>query len=67
MSAHFDSVVVDMHATHVIRRGRVSKTPSQKATAGRQGATAWAAVDFKTDGWEAVIPWIFGGLETGVP
>jgi lipoprotein-anchoring transpeptidase ErfK/SrfK len=24
-----------------------------------QGATAWAAVDQKRDGWEAVIPWVF--------
>jgi hypothetical protein len=37
-------------------------------TAGvKQGATAWAAVDFKADGWEAVIPRMFGGLETAVP
>jgi hypoxanthine phosphoribosyltransferase len=29
-------------------------------TAGvKQGATAWAAVDFKADGWEAVIPRVF--------
>jgi lipoprotein-anchoring transpeptidase ErfK/SrfK len=25
----------------------------------RQGATAWAAVDQKHDGWEAVTPWVF--------
>ena len=24
-----------------------------------QGATAWAAVDQKYDGWEAVTPWVF--------
>jgi hypothetical protein len=29
------------------------------AASRRQGATAWAAVDFKLDGWEAVAPWMF--------
>ena len=32
----------------------------RKGGSPQQGTTAWAAVAFEYDGWEAVIPWMSG-------